>query len=75
MIHLRYPNFQNLTKAPVAWGNPEGGGGGRGADHPPPPPTEKTQINSVSYQYWSGSPEKSQSYQPVFSVEPSRLVG
>ena len=30
---------------------------------PEPPPSQKSQKYRVSWQYWSGSPEKSQSYQ------------
>ena len=35
----------------------------RGPDPPPPPPPEKTQKLRGPKQYWSRSPEKSQSYQ------------
>ena len=41
-----------------AWADPEGGGA-VGPDHTP----EKSQKYRVSLQYWSGSPEKPQSYQ------------
>ena len=40
--------------------------GGRGSG-----PPEKSPKYRVSYQYWSGSPEKSQSYQSEFDVGPS----
>ena len=36
--------------------------GDRGSGTPPP---EKSQKYRVSQQYWSGSPEKSQSYQAI----------
>ena len=39
------------------------GGQGPGPPPPPPPPPEKSPKNRVSKQYWSRSPEKSQSYQ------------
>ena len=40
-----------------AWADLEGAGG------TDPPPPEKSQKYRVSLQYWSRSPEKSQSYQ------------
>ena len=39
-----------------------GGSRGGGAGGPDPPPLKNRKIR-VSMQYWSGSPEKSQSYQ------------
>ena len=42
----------------LSWADPEGGTGG-----PDPPSAEKSQKIRVSKQYWSRSPEKSQSYQ------------
>ena len=38
-----------------------------------PDPTEKSQNYRVSLQYWSGSPEKSQSYQA--SIPRSAIIG
>ena len=45
----------------------EGGGGRAGGANPP----EKSPKYRVLYQYWSGSPEKSYSYQSEFEVGPS----
>ena len=45
------------------WEGPEGGGGGDRVRHSDPTPPEKSEKYRVSLQYWSGSPEKSQSYQ------------
>ena len=44
------------TMIPDPWADPEEGTGGLN-------PPEKSQKYRVSLQYWSGSPEKSQSYQ------------
>ena len=46
-----------------------GSRGGRGPD--PPPRPEKSQKYRISLQYWSGSPEKSQSCQASINVRPS----
>ena len=55
------------------WADPEGG---RGSGPPPPPPHTHTEISHkyrVSKQYWSGSTEKSQSYQA--SIQCWNIIG
>ena len=52
-----------LLSEPCA--DPEGGGGGVQGVRTPP---EKSQKYRVSKQYWSGSPDKLQSYQATMSA-------
>ena len=62
MITFFYSHHRISQRDPP-WADTEGGQGVR--------PPEKSQKYRVCLQYWSGSPEKSQSYQASINVGPS----